>query len=87
MKEQRHGKGESLECLGVIRVSRQGRMDGTKGDASGSLVSDSDTERRSRKIPVLGCWRLWGPGEKGVLLGCRAAGGMSRERKGIGGLA
>ena len=76
-----------MECLGVIRVSRQGRMDGTKGDASGSLVSDSDTERRSRKIPVLGCWRLWGPGEKGVLLGCRAAGGMSRERKGIGGLA
>ena len=76
-----------MECLGVIRVSGQGRMDGTKGDASGGLVPDSDTERRSRKILVLGCWRLWGPGEKRVLPGCRVAGGMSRKRRGIGGLA
>ena len=74
-----------MECLGVIRVFGQGRRDGTEGDLSGGLVSDSETGRRSRKTLVLGCWRLWGPGEKGVL--ARGGGGMSRERRGIGGLA
>lgn len=55
---------------------RQGRRDGTEGDASGGLVPDSDTGRRSRETLVLGCWRLWGPGEKGVLPECRAGRGQ-----------
>ena len=74
-----------MECLGVIRVFGQGRRDGTEGDVSGGLVPDLETGRRSRKTLVLGCWRMWGPGEMGVL--GWGGGGMSRERRGIGGLA
>lgn len=68
-----------MECLGVIRVFGQGGRDGTKEDASGGLVPDSDTGEEEQGDA--GSWLLEAVGSRrrGVLPGCRGGREIGRE--------